>query len=404
MLSADVLVKPMGGLGEHVRELSTQITKKRPDACIDVITPTHGEEFAVADRVIQRFALNMMRTQLGLRRTYADILRYQSELIARAIKLPRPDIIHAHDWSSFDAARVISKHFHTPLVVTVHLSCDDLVTPTIQDSYQYLYSHIEDMQISGVIEANAVCHISQHYQLKFGRNLGVKSILCGNGIDVEPWMKEYEPMVFPGNRPKKLVYIGRLAFMKNIVTLASIDLPEDVDLCIIGGQQGSDTTAVQEVEKLVASRPGIHMMGALYGEDKIRAMKSATAGIFPSAREPFGIVGLEWMLSGVPFAASYVDGMKDYLGSDPGRGVAVYSGVSKSEIEEGVRHLLAMGEEEKKARVTAGFEIAKEFEWSKVADRVLTAYGLAEANAKPDLTEDGFAPLPNWISGPAPLF
>jgi len=399
MFSADVLVKPMGGLGEHVRELSLQITEKRPDACVDVVSPTYGEDYALTDRISQRFALTLMRTKMNLRKTYADIFRYQSELIARALKLPRPNIVHAHDWSSFDAGRIISRHYGVPLVVTIHLACNDLITPTSQDNLEMDYGHIEDMQYSGLMEANAVCHVSAHYQKKFGQNLAMKSVLCRNGVDPAPWMQVHEPMVLPGDRPKKLVYIGRIANMKNVDTLMSIDLPEDVDLCIIGGHQGSDTRVFDDLKRVVEKRPEIHMMGALYGEDKIRAMKSATAGIFPSRQEPFGIVGLEWMLAGVPFAASYVDGMKDYLGDGH---IALRCGTSKFLIEESVKKLCSMSEDEKKARVAAGLEQVKKFGWDQVADRVLEAYTMAEANA--GLTTVGAVQPPAWISSPAPLF
>jgi len=401
MLSADVLVKPMGGLGEHIREVSLQLTKKRSDICIDVVTPTYGEDYAFTDRITQRFALMMMRTKGNLRKSYADILRYQSELIARSIKLPKPNIVHAHDWSSFDAGRVLSRHFGVPLVVTIHLACDDLLTPTVQDCLQIQYDHIEDMQYGGLLEANAVCHVSHYYHGKFGKNLGIKSIVCGNGIDLDPWEKDYEPMVLPGNRPKKLLYIGRIAHMKNVDTIASMNLPDDVDLCIIGGQQGSDTSTFDIVSKEAASRSNIHLMGALYEKDKIRAMKAATAGIFPSRQEPFGIVGLEWMLAGVPFAASYVDGMKDYLGDGD---IALFSGTTKSQIEESVRKLFSMSEDEKKTRVAAGLKKAREFGWDKVADRILEAYDAAFANAYADVNKDAAVPLPGWISDPAPLF
>lgn len=399
MLSADVLVKPMGGLGEHVRELSVQIAEKRQDACIDVVTPTYGEDYAFSDRISQRFALMMVRTKQNLRKSYPDIFRYQSELIARSIKLPRPNIVHAHDWTTFDAGRIIARHFGVPFVVTVHLSCDDLITTTSQDNIQGLYTHMEDMQYSGLLEANAICHVSRHYQMKFGHNLGVKSIVCGNGLDFSPWEKEYEPMELPGNRPKKLVYIGRIAFMKNVDTLMSIDLPEDVDLCIIGGQQGADTSVFDEVRKIADKRPEVHMMGALHGEEKIRAMKSATAGIFPSRHEPFGIVGLEWMMAGVPFGASYVDGMKDYLADED---IALHCGTSKFHIEEAVKKLCSMPEEQRKTRVAAGLKRVRDFGWDRVADRVLEAYEVAQDNA--GLKTDGVVPPPGWLSDPAPLF
>jgi glycosyltransferase involved in cell wall biosynthesis len=180
--------------------------------------------------------------------------------------------------------------------------------------------------------------------------------------------------------------------MKNVDTLVSIDLPDDVDLCIIGGHHGSDTKVLNEVKKVAEKRQEIHMMGALYGEDKIRAMKSATAGIFPSRQEPFGIVGLEWMLAGVPFAASYVGGMRDYLGEGD---IALNCGTSKSSIEDSVKRLLSMSEDEKKARVCTGLDQAKKFGWDQVADRVLESYAISENKAR--VTSVGDIHLPEWI-------
>lgn len=395
MLSADVLRNPMGGLGEHVREISEAIVNKRPDTYIDVITPTYGQDYKLNHNITQRFGLRLMRIKTQIRKGYVDITRYQSEILATAIKLPKPNIIHAHDWSSFDAGRLLSMHHDIPLVVTMHLGSDDLIDTHYRLYNQLVYEHIEDMQYTGLLESHAICHVSSHYMEKFSKNFISKSRIVGNGVKSEPWLKEHKSWTFPGTRPKKLVYIGRIASMKNVDTLVKTDLPEDVDLCIIGGEQGSETVILEELKKVAKESNQIHMMGPLYGEDKIRAMKSATAGIFPSRKEPFGIVGLEWMLAQVPFAASYKDGMVEYLDED----IALNCGVSKTTIEQTIKKLFNMTEEEKKTRCEAGLKKALQYSWDKVADKTLEVYNMAIENKKTTLQGDA-ALLPEWISNP----
>lgn len=395
MLSADVMKNPMGGLGEHVRELSLAMVKRRPDTHIDLITPTYGKDYKIAENITQRYGLRLMRTKPQLRKSYMDIFRQQAEIVASAMKLPRPHLVHAHDWSSFDVARLMALHHNVPLVVTVHLAPDDLVDPVHQDHIRFVYEHIEDMQHCGLVEAHGICHVSQHYMNRYSNNFIAKSRVVGNGIDPNPWMEEHEPWVFPGTRPKKLVYIGRLASMKNVDTLVHADLPDDVDLCIVGGKQGADTNIHDEVRRVAEKRDQVHLLGPLYGKDKCRVMKSATAGIFPSRREPFGIVGLEWMLAQTPFAASYQDGMTEYLEED----IALHCGTTESSISECIRKLTNMSEEEKEARCQAGLKKALGYSWDEVARKTLEVYKMASENFDPTYFGCGHAPLPGWISG-----
>jgi glycosyltransferase involved in cell wall biosynthesis len=381
MLSPDVVKHGMGGLGEHVREICLEMTAMRPDLCIDVVSPFSANDYKINDRVIQRFSGMLPRVKISVEKHYTSVVRTQSELVARCVKLPKPALVHAHDWSVFDAGRLVSMHFGCPLISSLHLSVDDLVGEEHQDFFQPVIDVMFDMQYGGLIQADKITNVSNHYARKFGELFAEKSVTVGNGIERAAYEKNYPPFAFPGSRPKKLLYIGRFAHMKNIDGLLKAKLPPDVDLCFAGCQNGSDAIMYESVITHAKNREEIHFLGPLYEEEKARCLKSAWAGIFPSRKEPFGIVGLEFFMAGTPLIATFRDGMLDYMDDE----CAIRCDISPESLSSGIEMLSRMPVDAVAAMKAKAKARAMEFTWEKVARRVLGVY---EEVWSPDFKRD----------------
>jgi glycosyltransferase involved in cell wall biosynthesis len=116
--------------------------------------------------------------------------------------------------------------------------------------------------------------------------------------------------------PRRILYVGRLNETKgvNVLIDAMQYLPSDVELLIAG-----EGYVIDELKKRAAAydKPlgRIAFAGHLAGRDEVeRAYSSARVLAVPSLwPEPFGIVGLEAMLHGLPVVASRVGGIPEWL-------------------------------------------------------------------------------------------
>ncbi|MEA4838940.1 MAG: glycosyltransferase family 1 protein [Rhodospirillaceae bacterium] len=103
------------------------------------------------------------------------------------------------------------------------------------------------------------------------------------------------------------LYVGRIAVEKNIRAFLDVDLP------------GTKLVVGDGPERLRLARdyPHILFTGAQQGEALAAHYAAASAMVFPSRTDTFGLVLLEALASGTPVAAYPVPGPIDVIGSSP---------------------------------------------------------------------------------------
>ncbi len=171
-------------------------------------------------------------------------------------------------------------------------------------------------------------------------------------------------------------------------------LPADVPLGLFVGDIRTPRKNLDTVLKALQTVPTLHLAvaGAVKGSrypamaselnlakrvtflDSVKEMeilmRSVDLFIFPSRYEPFGLVALEAMASGVPVISSADAGIADYLG---GGGLIL----SDPNDAGGLAHLLEQLLEDRNKRVsmgTAGRERALRMQWSAMATKYLEVY------------------------------
>ncbi|GAN77244.1 glycosyltransferase family 4 protein [Acidisphaera rubrifaciens] len=102
-------------------------------------------------------------------------------------------------------------------------------------------------------------------------------------------------------------YVGRVAVEKNIAAFLRLDLPGSK--VVVGG--GPQLAALR------AAYPGAVYTGPRFGTDLAASYASADVLVFPSRTDTFGLVLLESLACGTPFAAYDVTGPKDILATAP---------------------------------------------------------------------------------------
>ena len=176
-----------------------------------------------------------------------------------------------------------------------------------------------------------------------------------------------------------LLYVGRTNPQKNIPRLVEAfavlrgeiqDHPayRDLRLLIIG----------DEISRYPALR---HAVIQSRVEDTVRFLgfvpistlrsfyQAASAFVFPSLYEGFGLPPLEAMACGTPVVCSHVSSLPEVVGE----AAEIVNPENVFDIARGMREVL-LNSERRKAMVEMGFEQTRRFSWERTAQQVLEAY------------------------------
>jgi glycosyltransferase involved in cell wall biosynthesis len=307
------------------------------------------------------------------------MLMGQVTYMTEALRGPRPDCVHAYDWSVYVAAYHVAKHFNVPLVVTMQLSINLLgqlgMSYTLDQKSAdavVMQDALQKCELLGLEKADRIIQISNAYAAYFAAvpGLAVKTTVIPHGIDAQAWSHVTERPQLPGLAKIKVAYIGRFAPMKGIRSLCQAHIPKEIDLIFIGDATFGDATLVTMIRDKVARNSNVHLLPAMYDQDKINILNAVDAVIMPSVHEPFGIVGLEALASKSIILSSCRDGLGDFLNDE----VAINCGIEALSIERAFNQLVQMSEEEKQCRIARGLEICAQYDWKLIVAKLKEVY------------------------------
>jgi glycosyltransferase involved in cell wall biosynthesis len=180
--------------------------------------------------------------------------------------------------------------FHTNFPDYIH---DRFGIPT---SYTYpLFRWVHD-------QSKAVMAPSRSTQEKLNRNGFKNVIVWGRGFNKNIFYPR--PAIQPITGIPKLLYVGRVAFEKNLEELLVLS-KKYPDITIVG--DGPDRA------KLEKKYPDVKFIGYRKGAALAECYRSADIFVFPSYTDTFGVVMLEAMACGLPVVAHDVEGPKDVI-------------------------------------------------------------------------------------------
>lgn len=371
LLLPDQLKKPMGGMGEQARNFLTHFP---PGYHFSVIGSSEAEVYHTDNYSF--YPVISISNFHGNPDPLCTTFLNQSLFIEKALSLnQKPDIIHAFDWSTFWAGRILANHYNCPLVVTIQLSIEKINSIPVVISQKNQYDLACSLELSGLIEADAIIQVSESYAKSFHSFLLPKTAVIHNGINLNEWNKN-STIALPGINPIKVFYIGRYAIMKNIHTLIQCTIPKSIDLIFIGDSRGGNPELFDAMVQFCNSTPNVHFVGPKYGQEKIDWLCAADAVIVPSIHEPFGIVALEALASKSILLSSFVNGMGDFLSED----CAINCGTTKESIELAFEKLLQLKPNEKESIIKSGLKVCEEHSWNLQAEKMSKVYDSVLSN------------------------
>jgi glycosyltransferase involved in cell wall biosynthesis len=238
--------------------------------------------------------------------------------IHRYIRQFKPDIIHSHGYRANFYSRLAATIGGVPHVCTVHVSLYDYIDTPI--STRLLYIMVE--RVMAVLSRRFLC-ISKSMSADM-RRLGVgeeKIVEIPNGVDTQRFKQitvsetvKHRMGVIDGG--PVIGTVGRLVAEKGqkylIDAVAAIQ-PEFPNLtCLFIG----DGPALEELKRRAEARGVMdrcRFPGTVSDMESIYPVMDIF--VLPSIREPFGLVLLEAMASGVAVVATDAGGPRDFIDS-----------------------------------------------------------------------------------------
>ena len=377
ILSPDRPYDGMGGLGVHLCE----VLKRFDTAKYNIAAICHdSKDYTLQDGKVKIYGINTGMPLDMDGDSVADTLMFQTRFVSRFSMLleqgeiGKPDLVHICDWTTAVAGEEIARMTGAKIVFAVHLSINASVSE-VSPLYELSLKTAQQIEWNICRRADKILHVSQMYAEQFPFAFYThKTAVCHNGVDYQAFADADTAVALPGDKPVKIVFLGRIAEMKNPHSLWSIKIPENADLVFVGGTQGSSDMLIESLRTVAANNPQVHYMGAKYGQDKVDILASADLVVMPSTHEPFGMVALEALAAGqngkTVLAASFVDGLGEFLTEES----AINCGTTVTSIQAAVEQFLAMTEEQKTAMRSAGCTIARQYSWEACASKIQQAW------------------------------
>jgi glycogen synthase len=218
------------------------------------------------------------------------------------------DVIHCHDWMTYQAGVAAKKRSGKPLVVHVHATDFDR---TGGNPNRKVYN----IEREGMHAADKVVTVSNFTKEMVMKHYGIpeaKISVVHNGID----FGEVDGAADITHEDKIVLFLGRITLQKGpeyfIETAKKVhDIMPDVKF-VISGSGDMYSRMVHLAADLGISK-NVLFTGHLRGKDIDNAYSMASLYVMPSVSEPFGITPLEALKNNTPVLISKTSGVSEVL-------------------------------------------------------------------------------------------
>lgn len=380
MLSWEFPPRSVGGLSQHVADLSAALVRKGEDVYVVTCTAPGAPDVEVVDGVhVYRvnpynlpsldFITWVLQLNLSMTECAVSLINATGEF----------DMVHAHDWLVAFTGRALKHAYRLPLIATIHATEYGRNGGLHNDLQRY----ISDVEWWLTYEAWRVIVCSRYMEDELKRIFqlpGDKIRVVPNGVDLRRYQKKGESKdlrrdLFAAPDEKIVLYVGRLVHEKGahilIDAIPRILLHYPKAKFIIAGK-GPAADYLKSRARHLGIYERIYFTG--YVDDATRDFlyREADVAVFPSLYEPFGMVALEAMAARTPVVVSDVGGLSEIVQHGE-NGLKFYTGSPES-LADNVLRLL--GEADFAARLAerAYRDLPRFYSWEEIARMTLRVY------------------------------
>lgn len=294
---------------------------------------------------------------------YANLVRKEAKKLQNKI-----DVIHAHDWMTFEAAAKVKQDTGVPFIAHIHSTEFD----RIPSGYGSPYIHQTEYQ--GLHQADKIIAVSYYTKKLLVDKYGLdprKIEVIHNGAPESQvsGLKTQRPQ-FARKRPV-VVFMGRLTLQKGgeyFLSLAKevlAKLPETLFVVAGNGDLYQQLLLSTASQGLSAS---VLFSGFLRGLQREQLLERADVFVMPSLSEPFGLVAVEAAQRQTPVIVSKTSGVSEVLPSAINVDFWDVHKMSQTLLE------LLENEDSRKAQVTKQLSDLETVTWDKAATQVKDVY------------------------------
>jgi glycogen(starch) synthase len=312
----------------------------------------------------------------------AWVASLNNALAVALLRLPRPDVVHAHDWVTAYAAAIAAEGLGLPLVATFHSTergrhQGHLPSP-LAESVDELEGWLASMaQRTITCSAGMAAEVAEQF--------GGQPAVIPNGVDAAAWRVARQPDPEP-----LLVFAGRLEWEKGTFDLIDA-MPRlrrripGVRLVMAG--RGGQEQALRERARAKRLGRSVSFAGPVSPPELAALFARAHAVVVPSRYEPFGIVALEAAAAGAPLVVADVGGLREI--AQPGAAAAMFPAGDVARLADAVAETLTQPDLAKARSDVAEQSLAERFAWGGIAAATVGVYGSVTQRASAAGVEPG---------------
>lgn len=373
MLSWEYPPKNVGGLSSHVYNLAKALARHGNEvhviSCEEGIAPIEEVSNGVHIYRVTPYKIETSDfTKWVMHLNFAMI----EECIRIMDKIGKVDLIHAHDWLSAYAAKVLKWSFRIPMLCTIHAT-EYGRNNGIRTEMQRYISGVEWMLTYESWKVIA-CSNFMKKQINEIFNISEDKIwVIPNGVDIKDFDIDFDRASFrrkyARENEKIVFYVGRHVYEKGIHLLIDsipkiADSYNDTKFIIAG--TGPMTEELKVKVKNTGLDGRVVFTGYMDDESKNKLFTVSDAAVFPSLYEPFGIVALEAMAAGCPVVVSDTGGLSEIVNHRQNGMKTIYG--SAQSIADNVLALLKDRELSEQIKVN-GIKTTRElYTWDRVSE------------------------------------
>ncbi len=230
-----------------------------------------------------------------------------------ATKHVHADVIHCHDWMTYEAGIRAARRRNVPLVMHVHATEMDRT-----DFHPNPW--IANRERMGLLKADKIIAVSNYTKNILMQHYGIhpdRIAVVHNGHDVRPQAISHTAITtLASRRPPLVLFVGRLTTQKNpyqfLRTARRVhDLLPEVQFVMAG--EGPMLPALIEETCSLGLCDSMVFTGRAT-RDEVKALyRAADCFVMPSLSEPFGLVALEAIAEGTPVILSRQSGAAEVI-------------------------------------------------------------------------------------------
>ncbi|MEA2124582.1 MAG: glycogen synthase [Solirubrobacteraceae bacterium] len=370
-----------GGLGRHVRKLSENLV----DQGVEVHVLTRGaREHALEEtragvqvhRVAEPpFPKDDLESFVGWVDDMNAHMRDAGRKLCRRFDF---DVLHGHDWLVAKACQSLSRTTELPYLTTIHATEYGRHQGWVGKHPQ---SYIHRIETRMAKRADGVITCSHYMRGHVADVFGVDEArvdVIPNGIDPEDLVAVDDldalRAKFAAPDERLVLLVGRLVYEKGF-QIALDALPGVIERLgdvrfLVAGSGTHEAELRKQARKLGLMKHGTFL--GWIGDDVLHSLyRIADLCVVPSLYEPFGIVALEAMASGVPCIVADTGGLREVV---PNFEVGLrFRGGSARHLGVMIDRVLSDGDLRDRL-VTEASEHVLRFDWSDVARQTRVVY------------------------------